>query len=552
MRKLVLLTAALAAAVLLLVLAATLPPAPLTATGAAGRDLLPRTLPGAYHVHTTVSDGSADRRTIAAAASRVGLRFVIFTDHGDGTREPAAPEYVDGVLCIDGVEISTDQGHYVALDMPASPYPLGGAAAAVAEDVRRLGGFGVAAHPDSPKEALRWTDWSVPIDGIEWLNADSEWRDESWLDLLRTPFHYLVRPGPALARLLDRPDATLARWDWMSAVRPLVGLAAHDAHGGLGRGWNEDGESRVEMPVPSYGASFRTFAVRVVVDRAPSGHAAADARLLLDAVRAGRVFTAIDALASPAWLEFRAVVPAGAAMGDSVPYERGSRLRATSALTSGSTIALLCNGREVAASSTGEVEGEPPGPGACRVEVRLERSPGTPAVPWIVSSPIHLQPARSQPFASDTLLETVPLGDAAWVVESDPESKATLDRGAAGFTLGFQLRSGARGNQYVAAVTPIAPLTEYQQVVFTAETDRPMRVSVQLRLGAEERWVRSVYLEREPRRIAVPFSTFRPVAGTAPPLESGRTSSLLFVVDLTNARPGHYGTLRVTDVAFAR
>ena len=35
------------------------------------------------------------------------------------------------------------------------------------------------AHPDSPRDDLRWRAWSVPYDAIEWLNADSEWRDES-------------------------------------------------------------------------------------------------------------------------------------------------------------------------------------------------------------------------------------------------------------------------------------------------------------------------------------------------------------------------------------
>ena len=114
-------------------------------------DLAARTIPGAYHIHTTRSDGHGDRAAVAAAAARAGLKFIILTDHGDGTRPPDPPAYIDGVLVLDGVEISTDAGHYVALDMPRAPYPLGGTADAVVEDVARLGGFGIAAHPDSPK-----------------------------------------------------------------------------------------------------------------------------------------------------------------------------------------------------------------------------------------------------------------------------------------------------------------------------------------------------------------------------------------------------------------
>ena len=49
--------------------------------------------------------------------------------------------------------------------MPPSPYPLGGEPRDVVEDVRRLGGFGIAAHPDSPKPELRWREWTAPFDG---------------------------------------------------------------------------------------------------------------------------------------------------------------------------------------------------------------------------------------------------------------------------------------------------------------------------------------------------------------------------------------------------
>ena len=139
----------------------------------------PPTARGVFHVHSNRSDGSAAVEAIAAAAFRAGLQFIIFTDHGDGTRTPDPPIYRSGVLCIDAVEITTTGGHYIALGMPQSPYPLAGAPHAVVDDVRRLGGFGVVAHPTSPRAALEWTDFGLAYDGIEWLNGDSQWRDES-------------------------------------------------------------------------------------------------------------------------------------------------------------------------------------------------------------------------------------------------------------------------------------------------------------------------------------------------------------------------------------
>ena len=110
---------------------------------------------------------------------------MILTDHGDGTRAPEPPAYRSGVLTIDGVELNTTGGHYAAIGLPASPYPLAGTPADVIEDVHRLGGFGIAAHPDRRGASLRWQEWDAPIDGLEWINADSEWRDEARLPIAR-------------------------------------------------------------------------------------------------------------------------------------------------------------------------------------------------------------------------------------------------------------------------------------------------------------------------------------------------------------------------------
>ena len=49
------------------------------------------TVRGAFHIHSSRSDGSGSVAAIAAAAARAGLQFIILTDHGDGTRTPDAP-----------------------------------------------------------------------------------------------------------------------------------------------------------------------------------------------------------------------------------------------------------------------------------------------------------------------------------------------------------------------------------------------------------------------------------------------------------------------------
>src|SRR5262245_28898832 len=256
------------------------------------------------HVHTNRSDGLSSPDDIAAAAARAGLKFLIFTDHGDATRTPDPPSYRSGVLCMDGVEISTSGGHYIAIDMPASPYPLGGEARDVVEDVARLGGFGIAAHPDSPKLELRWEDWTVPIDGVEMLNLDTSWRvlaeEPGWAPkerLLAGLLHYPFRPAESIARLIQ-PTTELAQWDAVTRRRSLVSVGGADAHAKLAR--NVDpGNARLALPLPSYESSFRVLSVRVLPGAPLSGNASDDAASILRAIRAGHLYTVVDGLATP-------------------------------------------------------------------------------------------------------------------------------------------------------------------------------------------------------------------------------------------------------------
>src|SRR5688500_1051482 len=128
---------AIALAIVAVVLMFLLPPASIETAAPP-----PNVVRGAYHIHTDRSDGSGSPDEVAAAAARAGLQFIILTDHGDGTQPPAAPAYRHGVLTLDAVELNTTGGHYVAIGLPAAPYPLAGTPDAVIEDVKRLGGLG--------------------------------------------------------------------------------------------------------------------------------------------------------------------------------------------------------------------------------------------------------------------------------------------------------------------------------------------------------------------------------------------------------------------------
>jgi hypothetical protein len=569
-RRVVLVTAVLAAAVAVLV-AVSLPPSPAVLVEGEGDG----TIAGALHVHSNRSDGLSSPDEIVAIAARAGLKFIVFTDHGDATRQPDPPRYLADVLCLDGVEISTTGGHYVVFDMPASPYPLGGEPRDVIEDVHRLGGFGVAAHPDSPKPELRWREWTAPFDGIEVVNPDTSWRvhlrEPQWqpkLRLVQALLAYPFRPAAAIASLIDESPNVLARWDAIAPRRRVVGLAGVDAHAKLALREVDPGDNRYSIAVPSYESSFRTLSVHVQLQRPLAGDAAADARAVLAAIRAGHLYTALDGLASPPSFSFTASNQRGSAQaGDQLDVGGPVTLRVRSNAPDAFDTVVL-QGSRIVTSRTREPDFTfvaPAEPAVYRVAVRALDRPRQPT--WIVSNPIYVRgPEARLPAARRPATVTLPLFDGstgdAWRFETDPTSLAALDVVAtpAGheLRLRYGLASGARGGQFAAlAVSTPGGLAAFDRLTLTARAEQPMRISVQIRVAVtpseDERWQRSVYIEAKDGERTVYFDDFTPIGDTRtyrPPLAD--VHSIVFAIDMTNTKPEASGRLWIRNVALQK
>jgi len=526
---------------------------------------------GVIHVHTNRSDGTGSPDGIAAAAAQAGLQFVVFTDHGDAARKPEPPVRLHGVLCIDAVEISTDQGHVVAIGLPQAPYPLGGQVRDVIEDVHRLGGMAIAAHPTSARQSLRWSDSGAPFDGIEWLNGDSQWRDERVLTLGRALLTYWWRPAESLGQLLDRPAEAMRMWDEASRTRAVVGLAAADAHARIGlRGVGEPYDDRPVGRLPDYLSQFRAFSI-VLPGVRLSGLPVDDADTIVDAIRQGRVASVIDALASPGWLELTATSgQARAEQGGELRPDGEVSLHVRAPTVAGAQVTVIRDGREVATSDLAKAEQIDFGPDLAtyRVEVTLPGSPGLPPVPWLVSNPIYVRAAppggavpaqsRAVPPAPARQVDLSAAGSVRqWKVEHSSLSDGRI--GEARATDGTQLLArwalgGAEDEPaYVAVVRSIDRLsTGYDAVTLNAHASRPMRISVQLRKadGTFEgrRWARSIYLDETSRELRLPLRDFVPVGHNEPVGDGADLESLLFVVNRVNAALGTNGLFWLDDV----
>ncbi|HEX6161742.1 MAG TPA: CehA/McbA family metallohydrolase [Vicinamibacterales bacterium] len=528
---------------------------------------------GAFHIHSNRSDGSGPVDEIAAAAARAGLQFIILTDHGDGTRPLDAPVYRSGVLTIDGVELNTTGGHFAAFGLPVSPYPIAGTPADVIEDVHRLGGFGVAAHPGSPRSALSWQDWESRIDGVEWLNADSEWRDEPRIPIARALTTYWFRGPQSMATLLDRPVSVLQKWDALAATRKVVGLAGSDAHARLGV--REDGDPdtvALHVQLPSYEALFRTFSNHVALDAVLSGDAVADAGRVIGAIRAGRVYSVIDALATPGALAFSATSGGHTAqIGDSLPIAGDVHLKAAASAPPGTTLVLLRNGQKIHEVTDGPLEmNGGTDRAAYRIEAYTPNAPGGPSIPWIVSNPIYAgltpQPAAASLVPNPVSRIPARTGEAAAekgerdvsLVETrllaDPRARTFAGDPAVHWR--YALAPGTPAGQFAAVAVPVSPgLAGFDRVRFRVAASGPSRVWVQLRapVGNTERWGRTFYADTESRIVDVPFASFAPIGVTSSaqaPLD--RVSHLLFVADTLNTLPGKGGEVTISEVGFVK
>jgi hypothetical protein len=533
------------------------------------------TVPGVLHIHTNRSDGLSTPDEVASAAAKAGLKFLVFTDHGDATRQPDPPTYRSGVLCLDAVEISTSGGHYVAVGMGASPYPLAGESRDVVEDVHRLGGFGIAAHPDSPKAELRWTDWDTPIDGVELLNADTSWRVHMApgvrFPLIRGLFTYLIRPSETIGTLFTDSPELNARWGEKLAPNGVVGVAGADAHAKLVLLDDKAGNPRYWLPFPGYQPSLRVLSVHVRPAAALSGDAATDAALLLNAIRGGHLYTAMDAWATPPVFEFSATNTSGTAhQGERLSDAGPVSLHVRSNAPAGYLTTVWRNGQAMTERDQPEFRVDAPSAGVAAywVSIRDPRRPSSP--PWLTSNAIHVTAMptahAAPPAPTSSTAGSLSLFDdhstAGWTRESDSGSLSTIDvvQMVAGMELRLRygLTGGSPVGQYAgAAVETSHGVADYDRVAFTIRAEHPMRVSIQVRAevanAPPERWQRSIYIDATANERYVRFDDMRPVGVTHTPRAIPEAiRAVMLIVDTTNSKPGASGRIWIKNVRLER
>lgn len=162
------------------------------------------------HIHTLASDGTASVEEVLARVATSDLRVVAITDHDtiDGARQAQRLAADFGVDVIVGEEVSTHEGHLLALFIEHALPPKRPAAETIAA-VHAQGGLCIAPHPydravpslgfaglhrrcTRSAAGVRDGDW--PLDAIEGFNAGTPWPGSFGNDIARQVASRLALP----------------------------------------------------------------------------------------------------------------------------------------------------------------------------------------------------------------------------------------------------------------------------------------------------------------------------------------------------------------------
>jgi hypothetical protein len=336
------------------------------------------------HLHSTYSDGTGTVPEIMAAAKRAEVDVVLLTDHDTLKAKREGDEGWHGpVLLLVGEEVSPLGGnHYLSFGVDHHVRHRGLSAAGICQAVRDAGGFGFAAHPWSggserfKREGMPFDDVGA-ADGVElWSFAtDSAERLKS----IRAALAFLAAP----LRALDHPpELNMREWNRLCASRRMPAIGGLDAHQ-----FGKRVGPFVPVRVMSYARSFRFIRTHVLCDEPPAGELEHDREQVFAALRDGRSYIAVDALAPARGFRFWAEGPEGdVPMGAEAPAGRYS-LHAV--LPAPAHLRLLRDGEEIAAREGPALVCDVEEPGVYRVEARLERH-GRERT-WVLSNPLYLR-----------------------------------------------------------------------------------------------------------------------------------------------------------------
>ena len=485
---------------------------------------------GAFHVHSTLSDGLAPLEEIARQAREARVYFVFLSDHGPPHPKAALlNETVGGVRFIGGSEVGLPEGHLIVSDVASLPnYHLPPFPPDAAAEARAWGGFSVLTYPEDPTE--RWLYWEedfVP-DGIEIINvtsyfrASSHWTKLAWAVFsLFNRFYYISSFEP--------PTYALERWDALLERGDVFAVFAANAHGGFPL--TED----LTIGVPSYETAmgFVGLGIEPRFKDAPE-----------EAIRQGKFFAIVRGAGEPRRFAF-------------TRSDKDDTLRVIVDVDVDGLaprLVLKRNGAVVAETEEGELVHPAREPGIYRAEVYLrDHKLLDPSVPWILSNAIRVDAdpvlAASLELQCDAV-DAIDLEEFA--VEKDDASTASLE---GSLELSYHLSQATPDdvNHWVAlAHRKPFDLSDYRGIYLEAASPEAMRYWLELRAG-DRSYYASFKLEGNGvDSVTIPWRKFYAMFGGHEEIPLSEIDALFIIVNTANSRTGFSSELRLQKLGACR
>jgi hypothetical protein len=504
-----------------------------------------RYLWGAYHVHSTHSDGLSTIPEIAEQARKTGVSLVVLTDHGRPNVETSTlRENIEGVVFVGGSESGLPEGHlnfFGAQKLPLfklPPFPPD-----AIEDVREWGGFGVLTYPDDPRH--QWEYWEKDFipDGFEVINITSYFRSASLWGKLGTvlfaPFsdyHFM--------KDISSPAVALGRWDEILKRGRVLGLYACNAHGGftLTKG------GKLPVPIPSYATVFSLVALGIDGKYESSPE---------DALRNGDFFSVIRGAGEPQRFEFLAEheendYPAGSTLSGAAEIVVRVETRELEP-----TIVLKRDGVQVASTKAREVRFAADSPGIYRAEVYLEGHRFLSSdVPWILSNPIFVNPGY-EPHDDEPQLckNKLPLPIEELKVEKDEESDATYEVDEAGASLSYSLSKATpdKIDRWIAlALRKEMDLSSFDGFYVEASSPDYMRYQVEIRSGERSYYASFKLYPDSDTPVAIPFSQFYATFRGRESIPLAEIDAFFITLNTWSTQTGFSSKLTIKEMGFCR
>lgn len=498
-------------------------------------------LVGVIHVHSNLSDGRLSPERIADEAKKSGLDFVILTDHGNPNLKVIEKEgKMNGVFIISGSEISLFDGVLLAAGVQKPSYKISPVAEEAVDDIEELGGVSIVAHPFGKKN--KWKKWELErIDGIEIIDLDDETREKGILKIFNALLIYPLNSRFSLLTLIERPVEALQIWDEELKNKKISGFYGLNLHG------------KIWIFPFSYSKIFDLMRIHIPIDGKKPERFEEGKRIILEALKEGNFFSAIDGAGESRGFRFYAI---GKEKETGKELETGSTILIQLPFKSKFEATLFKDGIKFFSTREKEAKLKLREKGVYRVEVYLKDNPALKKdIPWIISNPIFVGKREKISKKMERKWEKFPFHDLKKLVpENDPSSEGKVIFSKEFITWDYRLGFSSPSRPHVwcaLALRERFSLEGFKGLGIEAKSSPSSRVWLQIRdmqNGEDRWWGVSIKLGKEFEEKICRFDDFRLMEGRGDKINLKNLKGFFLIIDKGSMWEGSKGEIKIKSI----